>query len=115
MSEEMVNKVYKLFASSCNKISIQEYEVAIEFVNRAFSNICCKDKEFYQKNIYLIDIEDEYKADKLLKATLQYYLDGNGSKESFVEDILPIINVLHGCKNDVDVEKLKRIFFDLYK
>ncbi|QGU94939.1 hypothetical protein GOM49_07365 [Clostridium bovifaecis] len=115
MSEEIVNRIYKLFTSSYNKIPIQEYEVAIEFVNRAFSNICYKDKEFYENNIYLTNIETEYKTDKILRSIVQYYLDGKGSKENFVEDILPIINALHGCKNDLDVEKLKRIFFDLYK
>jgi hypothetical protein len=115
MTRKKLNEITKLVNPSYNSLSIYEYEVFVEFINRLFDRICSRDKEFNYKYSYLNIVENDSKIDKLFKLVMDYFIEGKGTKESLIEEVFPIINVISKCKNTDETQELKKQLLSVYE
>ncbi|QGU94940.1 hypothetical protein GOM49_07370 [Clostridium bovifaecis] len=109
---EKFSRANELLSELYEGITYSEFQVALEFANRAFFALCSKDKSFNTKKCYLCEYGCE---DELLRSIVRYYLEGKASLGDVQEYIFPMINVLSKCKPSKKAEELKGIFLSVYE
>jgi hypothetical protein len=114
MTRKKLDEITKLVNPSYNSLSIYEYEVFVELINRAFYKICNRDKEFNYKYSYLNIVEGDSKINKLFKLVMDYFIEGKGTKKILIEEVFPIINIINKCKNTDETQELKKQLLSVY-